>query len=100
MSNTKKYMTAAELLEAIKIRPVPYQLPNGQWVEIKALNLNQMSDLQKQGDPIQVLLGAVKEGLWQPRLDDEQLKALYDGNPEYVVAISTAIYELSGVDKK
>jgi hypothetical protein len=91
-------MTEADFIDGILLRGVPFDVPGLGCVEVRGLSMVEIGDLRSKhtDDPVAQVIGAVRAGLLTPKLSETGIKALHDGNPGPIVAISNRIFELSG----
>ncbi len=98
----RAYITEADWINGILLRPVDFEVPDLGWVQVRGLSSVELDDLQSKNKdkPVLMMLDAVATCLVTPKLSEEGIKALHDGNPAMAMAISTRILELSGQGNK
>ena len=99
---TKTYLSEADWINGILLRPVDFEVPDLGWVQVRGLSSLELDDLRTnfRDKPILMMLGAVEKCLVQPKLSPEGVKAMHNGSPGPVEAISARILELSGQGKR
>lgn len=101
--SAKSYLSESDFMDGVLLRPVDFEVPGLGWVQVRGLSAIEIDDLTTKhaNHPLFMALEAVVTGMVTPKLSEKGVKALYDGNPGPVEALSTRILELSGQgDKK
>lgn len=92
-----KILSAEEFLEAIKIRPEPFNVPGLGAVEVQSLTFDQMAYLRQThpNDPGEQVIYAVANGMVSPKLSEEEVKVMRQSRPAAIAAISTKVFALT-----
>ena len=102
MSNAIKrngYLSADDFFSAITVEPVDFVLPGGGVVQLRALTSIEVQKLQRtyKDDEMGMFLGALVEGMLQPKLTAEDTKRLSDAAYGKLLPVARRILALSGM---
>lgn len=98
----KAYISEADFINGVLLRPVDFEVEGLGLVAVRGLSSIELDDIQTRfkDKPVMMMLEAVRYGLVTPKLSEQGIQAMHEGNPGPIVAISTRILELSGQGKK
>jgi hypothetical protein len=92
------YLSEADWINGILLRPVDLELPGVGTVQVRGLSAIEVDDMQVnfKDRPVLMMLEAVAKGMVTPKLSAAGIEAMHNGNTMLVEIISRRILELSG----
>lgn len=93
-----RYLTKADFLAGITLKPVDFEVDGLGTVQVRGLSIAESTAINDRcgEDNIKKGMEAVVVGMCNPQLSLDDVQALYDGDPRKVSALAVRISELSG----
>lgn len=99
MAGKRTYLTTEDFIKGVIVEPQDYEVPGLGWVQVRGVTTLEMQRINEKadGDQVRMMALAIRMGLVQPELNDEQVDALASGQAGIVTRIANRVMELSGM---
>lgn len=100
---SKTYLTKADLLAGITLKPVDHEVEGLGWVQVRGLSMNEAAEIRAQaGDnEVSMILLFAHRGLVNPPFGLDEVEALGNANAGFITSVGSRVIDLSGLgDKK
>jgi hypothetical protein len=97
-----KYLSKADFLVGITLKPVDFEVDGLGTVLLRGLSVNELQAIRAEAgdDEIRLMVLFACRGLVEPSLDAEEIQTFADGDAGIVTAIGTRVVELTGVGSR
>lgn len=95
---SKTYVSKADFLAGIMLKPQDLEVDGLGTVQVRGLTLREMGELRDkyQDNEIALMVHGAHRGLVNPLLSEEEIEALYTGDPSLILPIGQRVFQLSG----